>query len=180
MSTTYIALLRGINVGGKNLLPMKSLAAPMEAIGCQAVRTYIQNGNVVFQHAEASPAALARAIGAAIGQTHGFTPDVLVLSAAELQQAIAANPYPEASAAPTSLHFGFLAAAPASARMDKLDALASNGERYQIIGQVFYLHAPAGIGKSKLAAGAERAIGVPMTARNWNTVAKLADMCAQM
>ncbi|MCB0093014.1 MAG: DUF1697 domain-containing protein, partial [Caldilineaceae bacterium] len=74
---TYIALLRGINVGGNNKLPMKELAALLDGLGLQNVKTYIQSGNVVFQSERADVAALSQEISAAIGQSHGFTPAIL-------------------------------------------------------------------------------------------------------
>ena len=104
---SYVALLRGINVGGRNLLPMQALRALLEELGLHNVKTYIQSGNVVFQSGEANLAALATRISEQIEASHGFAPHVLLLPAADLQQAIAANPFPEAESEPKSLHVGF-------------------------------------------------------------------------
>jgi uncharacterized protein (DUF1697 family) len=178
--TTYIALLRGINVGGKAKLPMKELSALLGELGCASVRTYIQSGNVVFQRAEADRSRLSRQIAAEIGRRHGFTPEILLLGPDELERAMTSNPFPEAESEPTSLHLGFLVSAPSDPDLDTLEALKSESERFRLIDAVFYLHAPAGIGRSRLAARAERLLGVPMTDRNWRTVAKLREMVHEL
>lgn len=95
---TYIALIRGINVGGRNKLPMKDLRDVLEGLGHQAVRTYLQSGNVVFQSKNGDGRKLARDIGAAIRENHPFAPEVLVLTMDELRDVLAANPFPEARA----------------------------------------------------------------------------------
>lgn len=174
--TTLIALLRGINIGGNNLLPMKELSALLTGIGLREVRTYIQSGNVVFRCAVKNKAALAAQISAAIEAQHGFAPQVLLLDAAELRKAIADNPYPEAEADPPSLSLLFLAEAPRHPDLQALEALRTASERFKLMGKVFYLHAPEGFVRSKLAARAEKLLGVAASGRNWNTVCKLAQM----
>ncbi|WP_309387159.1 DUF1697 domain-containing protein [Cerasicoccus frondis] len=168
---THIALFRGINVGGKNILPMKALRSLLESLGAAAVRTYIQSGNVLFEGKE--DGSWSEKITEAVQEHHGFSPQVLLLSLADLEKVIAQNPYPEAVADPKRLQVGFLAAAPTAPNLEKLETLRIDSERCAIIGKAFYLHAPDGIGKSKIAAGAEKAIGVPMTVRNWNTVLQI-------
>ena len=175
---TYIALFRGINVGGRNPLPMKDLAVLLESLGLQNVKTYIQSGNVVFRGGRAGTAQWAERISAAIEARHGFAPWVLLLDASRLDRAIRDNPYPEAQAAPNTLHVNFLAAVPPRPDLDGLEKLRAPGERFALMGDVCYLHAPDGIGRSKLAAGMERLLGVPMTSRNWNTVVKLSELSA--
>jgi uncharacterized protein (DUF1697 family) len=170
---TYIALLRGINVGGKNILPMKDLAGLLEGLGLSKVSTYLASGNVVFQSETADPAGLAEEIGAAIGDTYGFTPQILIRSVEEFRRAAAANPYPEAESEPKSLHLFFLESPPADPDLARLEAVKKASERFKLDESVFYLHAPEGIGRSKLAAGAEKALGVPATGRNWRTVSKV-------
>lgn len=176
--TTLIALFRGINVSGNNKLPMKELSALLTDMGLHDVQTYIQSGNVVFRSDPGKKATLATKITAAIKAQHGFAPHVLVLEAAELKKAMAGNPYPEAVAVPKSLHLFFLDEAPQQPDLNALDAIKTDSERYKLAGKVFYLHTPDGFGTSKLAARAERLLGVPATARNWNTVCKLAEMIA--
>ncbi len=173
---THIALFRGINVGGKNALPMKELSAVLEDLGAQSVQTYIQSGNALFKSAEKDPAGLSRKIAAEIKKRRGFEPHVQLLELRDIQRAVAGNPFPEAAADPKTLHLGFLAGAPKSPGLKALEGLKSGSERFKLIGRVFYLHAPQGVGRSKLAANAERLLGVPMTDRNWRTVCKLLEM----
>src|SRR5215472_10405774 len=111
---TWIALFRGVNVGGRNLLPMKALVALLAGEGLDEVRTYIQSGNVVFRGA-GSAAAIAERILAAVAARFGFRPHLLLLSAADLERAASANPYPEACATPQYLHLWFLVEAPTAA-----------------------------------------------------------------
>jgi uncharacterized protein (DUF1697 family) len=177
--STTIALFRGINVGGKNVLPMKELATVLEELGCRNVRTYIQSGNAVFESTERSAPSLARRIGAAVAKRRGFEPRVLLLRLRDVERAIAGNPFPRAESEPASLHVGFLAETPKRPDLGKLEQLRKDGERFRLVGNVFYLHAPAGAGNSKLAAGAERSLGVPMTVRNWRTVCKLRDLAKE-
>jgi uncharacterized protein (DUF1697 family) len=170
---TYIALLRGINVGGKNILPMKELAALLEGLGLKAVATYLNSGNVVFQSDTTDADRLAGEIKAAIGQSFGFTPQLLIRSGQELKDAMAANPFPEGESQPKTLHLFFLASPPVGPDLAGLEAIKTATERFKLVGSVFYLHAPDGIGRSKLAARAEKLLGVPATARNWRTVDKV-------
>ncbi len=171
----YVILLRGINVGGRNSLPMKQLVAILEGLGCQGVKTYIQSGNAVFQ-SKRSTSRLTTLLKEEIKRDSGFEPHVLVLETDELAAAIAANPFPEAEADPKGLHFGFLEAVPTDPDLAKLNALKSETERFRLIDRVFYLHAPDGVGRSKLAANSERLLGVAMTDRNWRTVSKIRDL----
>jgi uncharacterized protein (DUF1697 family) len=172
----FIALLRGINVGGKNSLPMKEFAAILEELGCRNVRTYIQSGNVVFRTTEKNASGLAERLGAEVEKRRGFAPSILLLELAELEQIVASNPFPEVENAPQTLHVGFLAAAPANPKLKMLEGRREKNERFRLIGSAFYLHAPDGIGRSKLAASSERLLGVPMTDRNWRTVSKALEM----
>jgi uncharacterized protein (DUF1697 family) len=179
---TFIALLRGINVGGAGTLPMKELIAILESLGAENARTYIQSGNAVFEFDEkaaANPAgkkAFAAKLTAAIDKKRGFAPHVLLLDASEFARIAAANPYPETEPEHKSLHLFFLDAKPATANLKALEPLRSLTERYQLLQTVLYLHAPDGIGRSKLAANVERKLGVPITARNWRTVCKLLEL----
>jgi uncharacterized protein (DUF1697 family) len=173
---TWIALFRAINVGGKNMLPMAKLKVGLESLKLTQVRTYIQSGNVVFQAASKSRSALAKKIMDMVEAEHGFRPQLLLLTADELAAAIEANPYPDATAEPTSLHFFFLAEPASAAKTAGLDKLKTESESYQLTDQVLYLRAPDGIGRSKLAAGAEKQLKVTTTARNYRTVEKLLAM----
>jgi uncharacterized protein (DUF1697 family) len=173
----YVALLRGINVGGKHLLPMKSLVEIFELNGCKNVRTYIQSGNVVFDCDGADVTALQTAIQSGIEATFAFKPDVLMIPKNEFLQALTENPFPTDNG--RILHISFLAETPVKVDRQQLDALKAASEAWHLAGKFFYLYAPEGIGRSKLAAKAEARLGVSATARNWNTVRKLAEMLAE-
>jgi uncharacterized protein (DUF1697 family) len=176
---TYIALFRGINVGGKHILPMKDLTALLENIGAQGVKTYIQSGNAVFEHRSENVAELSDRIKAAINKSHGVEPRVLLLDVVEMKQAIAANPFPEAESDPKTLHLYFLADPPQNPDLNRLDQLKRDNEHYHLSNKIFYLHAPDGIGRSKLAEQVEKALGVAATARNWRTVGKVMALTEQ-
>jgi uncharacterized protein (DUF1697 family) len=170
---TFVAFLRGINVGGKGVLPMQELIAILEALGARRVRTYIQSGNAVFEINGSDVSHLSAQLSAEIMNRRGFAPQVLVLSSDALADTIAGNPFPEALAEPSSLHIGFLASPPTNPNLDKLASLAVAGERFHLTGRAFYFYAREGLGRSKLAASAEKLIGVPMTLRNWRTVGEV-------
>ena len=177
---TYIALLRGINVGGHGILPMKDLRAILERLELRNAKTYLQSGSVVFQSDAIDPGKLAHQVGIAINASHQFTPKILILSRQELRAANAANPFPEGEDDPKSLHFFFLKSRPDSPDLEKLESFRSADERFELIESVFYLHAPGGIGRSKLAANVERALGVAVTARNWRSVNAVMSLAEQL
>lgn len=172
---TRIALLRGINVGGRNKLPMKELVPVLEKLGCGDVRTYIQSGNVVFrQDRDDNPA---DAIAGAIEGEFGFRPGVLVIDETDLERAWDQNPFDATEG--KALHFLFLESASAEPDLERIEALKAASESWLLKGRVFYLHAPDGIARSKLAAGVEKCLGVTTTGRNANTVARLRAMVAE-
>lgn len=180
--TTWIALLRGINVGGANRLPMAELREQLSGLGFEDVETYIASGNVVFG-ANGDPASghaetLADEIATTIETHHGFRPRVLVLSAAEFRRAMEANPFPEGEPEPKTLHLYFLAEQPPDIDASAVETAASPTERWKLGDHVLYLHAPDGIGRSKLAARIESLLGVPATARNWRTVTRVSEIAA--
>ncbi|HEX7781001.1 MAG TPA: DUF1697 domain-containing protein [Vicinamibacterales bacterium] len=173
---TYIALFRGVNVGGSNMLPMASLKTLIETCGCADVQTYIQSGNVVFRSSAPDATKLAGRLGAAVLKGHGFEPRVLVLTREELERAANGNPFPQAAANPKSVHLFFLAEKPKKPDFEALEATKTRTERFALKDRVFYLHTPDGFGTSKLAARAEKLLGVAATARNWRTVTVLLGM----
>lgn len=174
--STWILLLRGINVGGRNTLPMRELVRDLQSLDLENVRTYIQSGNVVFESSGKVSPTLEAEIAATIEDRHGFRPQVLLLEIDQLEKAIESNPFPEAEAEPKTLHLFFLASAPEDADLEALAEAGSPTERFHLTNRVFYLHAPDGIGRSRLASNAEKYLGVPVTARNWRTVQKLWEM----
>lgn len=163
-------------MGGNNSLPMKELVVLLEDMGAKKVRTYIQSGNAVFHSAEKNTTQLSKQLAAEIRMRHGFEPHVLLIGLEAINTAIAKNPFPEAEADPGSLHLGFLASTPKNPDLEKLNSLKKASERFHLSDKVFYLHAPEGVGRSRLAASAEKLLGVPMTDRNWKTVCKIREL----
>ena len=176
----YITLFRGINVGGRNILPMKDLTALLQNLGCGNVKTYIQSGNAVFRHPERGASRLAADIQGAIHASHGFEPEILLLTTEKIEQAVSSNPFRDAESEPSRLHLSFLAAAPESPDLDLIETLRTDTERFALKNDVAYLHAPDGIGRSKLAARVEKALGVTATGRNWRTVGKILEMARNL
>ena len=170
------AFLRGINVGGRNRLPMRDLVSAIESVGGTHVRTYLQSGNAVF---DAPGEDTAERLEAAIEEAHGCRPRVLILGGARLRRAVEQNPFPEAEATPTSLHLFFLFSEPSPTAIEALDEVRAPSERVEARDGVVYLHAPDGIGRSKLAERIGRSLGVEATARNWRTVTRVAEMAGE-
>jgi uncharacterized protein (DUF1697 family) len=173
--TTSIALFRGINVGGRNTLPMADLRDLLQDLGCENVRTFIQSGNAVFRHS-GSGSRLAGRIREAILSKYGFEPAVLILTTDHVERAVQSNPFPDAVSDPSKLLLFFLFEAPEHPDLEAIEEIRSDGERFALVGSVAYLHAPDGIARSKLAARVGRALGVEVTARNWRTVTKILEM----
>ena len=177
---TYIALLRGINVGGKNTLSMKDLSAMLEELGARKVKTYINSGNAVFLWNGKDASRLAQGLRAEIKKRRGFDPHVLVMEHADLKKVIEQNPFPEATSDSKVLHASFLVAVPDNPDLKALENLKIDSERFRLVDRVFYLYAPDGVGRSKLAAGAGKLLGVPMTDRNWRTVCALSQIAQEL
>ena len=169
--TAFVALLRGINVGGHNKLPMSDFRELLATLGCAEVTTYIQSGNAVFKHSKTGTE-LSESISGSVESKFGFRPSVMVLTASAFAAVAAANPFADVSA-PKLLHVWFLGEEAVNADTKRLDEIATESEKYSLTESAFYLHAPDGIGRSKLGAGVEKCLGVPATARNWRTVSKI-------
>jgi uncharacterized protein (DUF1697 family) len=170
---SFIALFRGINVGGSGVLPMRDLIKILEVLDLRDIKTYIQSGNAVFRSPEENPSHIATRISAEIKKRFSIEPQVLLLESAEMEKALEANPFPEAESEPKTLHLSFLAWVPEHPDLQSVEKLKKDGERFALKGRVFYLHAPEGIGRSKLAANIEKLLGVPATSRNWRTVTSI-------
>lgn len=181
---TYIALLRGINVGGNNPVKMEPLHAAFAALGFDPVVTYLQSGNVVFGASRKRSSGSANASGAApmqqaierrVAEEFGASIPVLVLSQDELRRVATGNPFAaEPGIDLTKLHVTFLFRTPGAAGLAKLEGAAKGNDRYVQRGTIVYLHCPDGYGRSKLAnAQLERMLSVQATTRNWNTVNEL-------
>jgi uncharacterized protein (DUF1697 family) len=186
---THVALLRGINVGGHNKVPMAELRQVVASLGHADVATYIQSGNVVFSTAEADTAALSEALEEAIAAAFGIRVRVVVLSREELAQVMRDNPYADEPNS-KAVHAVFLSAAPgpevadgvADARRRAEQKQPGTRDTAQVIGRTIFLHTPDGFGRSELAAlitsgSRGRADDIAGTARNWATVTKLLAMC---
>ncbi len=175
---THVALLRGINVGGKNMLPMKDLSQMFSASGCANVRTYIQSGNVIFE----APAGVkvAHMITAKIEKRFGYRIPVILRTSAQLNKTIRDNPFLSTGVQKKTLYVCFLADAPKSSAIATLDPARSAPDAFQVLGQEIYLHLPNGVADSKLTnAYFDSKLSTICTARNWATVLKLAAMMAE-
>jgi uncharacterized protein (DUF1697 family) len=172
----WIALFRGINVGGNNILPMRGLAALLSQLGASDVRTYIQSGNVVFRHSARTAGPLAQRIADAVLEQYQFAPRVLLLTRQQLECAAIANPFAAQCSEPRTVHVMFLAAVPVQADLAALEKVKAAGESFVLAGSCFYIHTPDGLAHSQLAERAERLLGVAGTTRNWRTVGKLLEL----
>jgi len=172
----FIALFRGINVGGKHVLPMAELNVIMEENGCVDVKTYIQSGNAVFSWSGDDVAALASTIKDGIEGAKGFRPNIHILSASDFDEIASQNPYADIDADPKTVHINFLLEPTRDANIDAIEGLRAPTEQYELTERAFFLHAPDGIGRSKLVAKLEQHLGIEITGRNLRTVNKLTDM----
>ena len=184
---THLALLRGINVGGRNKVPMAELRQVVTALGHTGVTTYIQSGNVLFTTDERDTGKLAADLEAAITGSFGLKSSVVVLAREDLAGILDRNPYPN-EPNPKLVHVVFLNAEPPAALLDRIraaqDAAAAKGSRDAVtaIGPALYLHTPDGFGTSELGQVVLRVTGqagVAATARNWSTSTKLLTLCEE-
>ncbi|MBZ0271896.1 DUF1697 domain-containing protein [bacterium] len=176
----YVAVLRGINVGGKHRLAMKDLAAMFEDAGAIDVRTYIQSGNVVFRASEGVAASLPARVAAMIEERLGFRAPVVTRTAGEIDRIAKSNPYRAAGADPKSLHVVFLAGKPDASRVRALDPDRSPGDEYTVAGSVIYLLCPHGVARTKLTTDYfDAKLQTTSTTRNWNTVLKLRELAKE-
>ena len=174
---TYVALLRGINVGGNKRVAMADLRRLCADLGYADVVTYIQSGNIVLRSPARSAAAVERALTAAIKKDLGMTVAVIVRTKSELEKVVSGNPFRKAE--PNRLHVAFLDAKPAAAAVRALEGFDARGDEVKVRGREAYLHTPKGYGNSKLSGMfIEKQLGVAATARNWNTVTKLLDLAS--
>jgi uncharacterized protein (DUF1697 family) len=175
---TWVAFLRGINLGSHNKVSMAELRALFEDIGAEDVATYVQSGNAVFRSALAR-GDLVRKIEREIHARLGLEVTVVLRTKAELARLVAANPFAERESDPTKLHVTFLAAAPDRRRLAELDRAAFAPDDFHLGRNAVYLHMPKGYGRSKLSnAFFEKQLSVRATTRNWRTVTKLAELAS--
>jgi uncharacterized protein (DUF1697 family) len=174
---TYVALLRGINVGGNNKLLMKDLAALCGDCGCADVRTYIQSGNVVFGCTPAAAGKLAAKLSARILADFGLEIPVILRSAEALARVAEANPLLVPGKDVDRQYVMFLADTPAKAAVAALDPQRSPPDEFAVVGSEIFLHLPNGAGRSKLtSAYFDAKLSTISTARNWRTLLTLIAM----
>jgi uncharacterized protein (DUF1697 family) len=177
MPACYLALLRGINVGGKNKLPMKDLIGVFVESGCEHVKSHIQSGNVIFDAAPDVAAQLPGAIAARIADRFGYRTPVVLRTAEELAAVIANNPFLAAGCAEDELHVYFLADRPDPRRVGQLDPDRSPPDRFEVRGREVYLRLPNGMGRTKLTnAYFDSKLATTSTARNWRTVTQFLEL----
>jgi uncharacterized protein (DUF1697 family) len=174
---TFIALLRGINVTGRNKIPMSELRSLCTELGWDEVQSYIQSGNVVFK-AGAAPAKLEVQLEEAIERQFGLSIAIIVRAAASWPAYVKGNPYPDASESePKGVMLGLSKAPPNQDAVEKLRERAAPYERIVQVGDALWIHFGGGMAKTKLSPGVlDRLVGSPVTLRNWRTVLKLDEM----
>ncbi|EDY61387.1 MULTISPECIES: DUF1697 domain-containing protein [Streptomyces] len=179
MTTTYAALLRGINVGGSRKVPMADLRALMEGLGYDGVRSYLQSGQAVFTADHGDEESLAAELTAAIEKRFGFPVDVIVRDHAYLKAIVDNCPFPAAELEGKQLHVTYFSAPVDADRFAEIDQAAYLPEEFRLGDRTLYLYAPNGLGRSKLAEHLSKPRlnkGLIATSRNWNTVVKLVEM----
>jgi uncharacterized protein (DUF1697 family) len=181
MTTTYAALLRGINVGGSRKLPMAELRQLMTGLGYEGVRTHLQSGQAVFTTAHGDEESLAARLSEAIEKHYGFPVDVIVRDHAYLKAIAEACPFPAAELEGRQLHVTYFSAPVDEERFAEIDRAKYLPSEFRLGDRALYLYAPDGLGRSKLAeylAKPRINKGVIATSRNWNTVVKLVELTA--
>jgi uncharacterized protein (DUF1697 family) len=174
---TFAALLRAINLGERNKVPMAGLRSLFSDLGYDDVSTYLQSGNVVFRTRSGKPGRTAADIQRKIADEFGLTVAVLLRTPAELRRIAAGNPFLKGESDPKKLHVLFLDKTPAAKARRDLDPDRSPPDRFALRGREIYLHLPNGSARSKLTIDYfERRLGATGTGRNWKTVIKLAEL----
>lgn len=179
--TTYVALLRGINVGGHKVIKMADLKRTCEAMGLGRAQTYIQSGNVLFQ-AEGAAEQLRQQMERQIEAAFGFSVPVVLRTAEELAEVLRNCPFAaNALAEGESLYVALSPQAPSQAGIDRLLAYQSERDEYRIAGREIYLLYRQSMRETKLTnTFLEQRLGVPLTTRNWQTMSKLTDLARTM
>jgi uncharacterized protein (DUF1697 family) len=179
--STFISMLRGINVGGQKKIRMETLRGIYEELGFTNVRTYVQSGNVVFESTEQDQVVLVKRIEAHIEQTCGYAVEVFIRQAHELQRILAGNPFlNDRNEDPSKLYVTFLYQPPPEDGWRKLTPPSGTPDEFAPGKMAIYLLCPNGYGKTKLSNSFfERKLGLPTTTRNWNTVNALYKMTVE-
>ena len=177
----YVALLRGINLGGHKKIKMDELRASLAAMGFDEVKTYIQSGNVVFKTAKISDRALSKKIEASILSNFGHSVSVMIRTAEEIKQVIANNPFlKQPDIDQTKLHVMFLAEPPAQSALKQLETLVLKPDQFRSLGKELYFYIPNGVAESAvMKKPIDRVLAIPTTMRNWKTVNTVQQMCTE-
>ena len=172
MTTSYVALLRGVNVGGRGKVSMEGLRRAVSGTGVHRVRTYIQSGNVLFDGPDGPADQVAARLARQFESDLGLVTTVVLRTAEQLRAVVAANPFADVDLA--TVHVTFLDQAPDPERTAALEPPSVGGDRWSAGNREIYLHCPDGYGRTKLTNGFfERRLKVPATTRNWRTVVTL-------
>jgi uncharacterized protein (DUF1697 family) len=177
--TVFVALFSGINVGGNRIVKMVELKSFFESLGFSDVATYVQSGNVVFRAKKGDAVTLTKELEAAFEKKWGFYSRIMVRDLSWFERLVDENPYPEAAADHTKLHAYALEREPTADEVARLAEKCTGPERFQVKGDVLYLSAPDGLGKSVFANLLPRTLKVPGTARNWRSVLALLEMAGR-
>jgi uncharacterized protein (DUF1697 family) len=173
---SYVALLRGINLGAHKRISMEDLRELFRALGTEEVRTYLQSGNVVFR-SNGTPSELVRAIEKGINRSLGLEVTVLVRTRRQLAKVVRANPFLASKVDPAKLHVTFFADAPDADRVRALGEKRVAPDEFHLVGSEIYLYCPKGYGRTKVSnTFLEKQLSVAATTRNWKTVTALAEM----
>jgi uncharacterized protein (DUF1697 family) len=173
----FIALLRGMNVGGQKQIKMSTLKLLFEELRFHNVETYIQSGNVIFSSKEKLPEKLEQKISSAIKRKFGFDVRVMVLTPEEIEYVLNNNPFIKRKKESEKLYVTFLAKSPSDENINKLNAIDYSPEEYIIDGRYIYLFVPNGYGKAKLNNNLfESKLNASATTRNWKTVNKMFEL----
>jgi uncharacterized protein (DUF1697 family) len=169
--------LRGVNVGGKNRLPMKELVEIVESVGCTEVRNYIQSGNVIFRSTASLAKKVPDLVAAEILRRFGFQTSLVVRTAEQLREVANTNPFLAKGAPPELLSVMFLATKPEPGDIAKLDPNRSAPDEFEVRGDTIFLHTPTGLADTKLTnAYFDSRLRTVGTSRNWRTTLKLLEM----
>ena len=180
MPTTFLALLRGINLGPKNKISMPDLAELFSSAGCTDVRTYIQSGNVIFQGTAELVGGLSELITTQIQKRFGHKVPVMLRTTREMREVIRENPFLKEGAAEDVLHVMFLADLPEPGAVKSLDPGRSPPNRFNVRGKEVYLLFPEGFARTKLTSSYfDSKLGTIGTVRSWRTVTKLLELMEQ-
>lgn len=174
----WVALLRAINLGARNKVPMAELRALFETNGCESVRSYIQSGNVLFRSASSDRTALARRFEGAVEEAFGVSTSVVLRTFDEIARVVATHPF---GRDPSKTQVAFLTQRPAPDKVRSLKRLDISPDRIEVAGSDVFLHYPGGVRGARLTgARLERHLGVPATIRNWRTVTRLAELAHEL